>query len=250
MSKPTHWSNVAKWYNHAVGHSGHYYHQHVIFPQLKQLYQPKPGQTVLDLGCGQGVYARLLPKGIGYTGIDASEALIKTALKLDRDPAHQYLVADATKAIPVERNHYDFALSILALQNMADASSALSEMVRATKVGGTLILVLNHPAFRIPRQSSWEIDEHTKQQYRRLNRYLTPLEIPINAHPGNKQSSVTWSYHHPISYYTNALCQSGAVITALHEWVSDKTSQGRAQKMENRARLEFPLFLTIVAKKL
>lgn len=250
MSEPTtHWGKVSKWYDHLVGEQGHYYHDHVIFPNLKLISLPRKDDHVLDVGCGQGVYARILPKGVNYTGIDASTELIKTAAKHDPDPTHTYLVADVTKAIPSPSDTYDLTLSILALQNMADARSAIQEMARVTKRGGTIILVLNHPAFRIPRQSSWGIDAVSKQQYRRLNLYLSSLEIPINAHPGKAHGPVTWSYHHPISYYTSALTASDCALTGLYEWVSDKASQGSARKMENRARAEFPLFLCLKAKK-
>lgn len=249
MSAPTHWGKVAKWYDHLVGPQGHYYHDHVIFPNLKKLYLPQKTDKILDVGCGQGVYARILPKGVAYTGVDASTELIKIAKKQDTDPAHTYLVADVTKGIPTPSDAFDLTLSILALQNMVEGRGAIQEMARVTRPGGTLILVLNHPAFRIPRQSSWEIDPHNKSQYRRINRYLSPLEIPINAHPGQSSSPVTWSYHQPLSYYTQALCESGCVITGIHEWTSDKESVGKAKKMENRARAEFPFFLCIMARK-
>lgn len=245
----TSWGKVAPWYNKLVGSAGHYYHEKVIFPNLKKLYQPKSGDKVLDVGCGQGVYGRLLPSNIEYTGIDLSKELIIEAKKLDHSKNHSYFVADATDALPVESDRYDLAISILALQNMKDARRAIAEMARAVKLGGKIILVLNHPAFRIPRQSSWGVDEKNKLEYRRINRYLSSLEVPINAHPGLKNSPITWSYHQPISYYTEALASSSCTINNLYEWVSDKESQGKAKRMENRARSEFPLFMTLQATK-
>ncbi|TXH02779.1 MAG: class I SAM-dependent methyltransferase, partial [Candidatus Moraniibacteriota bacterium] len=181
QNNKTSWGKVAPWYNKLVGSTGHYYHEKVIFPNLKKIYQPKNNDKVVDVGCGQGVYGRLLPSGVEYTGIDLSKELIGEAKKLDRTKSHSYFVADVTRAIPVASYSYDLAISILALQNMKDAAAAIKEMARAVKVGGKIILVLNHPAFRIPRQSSWGIDEKNKLEYRRINRYLSPLEIPINA---------------------------------------------------------------------
>lgn len=246
----TSWGKVASWYDKIVGSTGHYYHEHVIFPQLKKILIPKSGDKILDIGCGQGVYAKLLSPSVAYVGIDLAKELITKARLSDKSRSHEYYVADATKPLPVAEASFDYSLSILALQNMRNPQSAIMNMVKVLKPGGTLVLVLNHPAFRIPRQSSWGIDEGSKLEYRRVNRYLTPLEIPINAHPGQKNSPVTWSYHHPISFYVQSLTSEGCVITGLEEWVSDKESEGKAKKMENRARAEFPLFLTIVAKKI
>jgi SAM-dependent methyltransferase len=36
----------------------------------------EPGDTLLDLACGDGALADFLPEGIGYRGVDASEAMV------------------------------------------------------------------------------------------------------------------------------------------------------------------------------
>ncbi|MFS8563077.1 MAG: hypothetical protein LVR00_01585 [Rhabdochlamydiaceae bacterium] len=119
------------------------------------------------------------------------------------------------------------------------------------KPQGKLLIVLNHPCFRIPRQSSWGVDEPKKLQYRRIDRYLSPLKIPIQTHPGKQHDSQeTWSFHHPLSDYTRWLQEAGFTIEIIEEWISDKTSTGGHAKMENRSRAEFPLFLAILACKL
>jgi len=249
-SKNTSWSPVAKWYGGIVGDSGHYFHQHVILPRLQSLLAPKARETVLDIGCGQGVYARTLPHNVDYTGVDFSKELIAQAKSLTKNSRHVYYLADATKGLPVPEGSFDHAISILALQNMKNAQSAILNIGLALKTGGEFVMVLNHPSFRIPRQSSWGKDDAQKLEYRRVNRYLSPLEIPINAHPGLSDSPVTWSYHHPLEYYVKALKLAGLVITDLEEWTSDKVSVGKAARAENRARSEFPLFLAVKALKI
>lgn len=256
QSKNTSWSPVAKWYTGIVGDTGHYFHEHVIFPRLKSLLDPKGGESVLDVGCGQGVYARTLSHNVEYTGIDVSKELIIEAKRFTlstpkgSQPKRNYYVADATKGLPVPAETFDHAVSILAIQNMRDGASAIANIAVALKHGGDLVIVLNHPSFRIPRQSSWGKDESQKLEYRRVNRYLTPLEIPINAHPGLADSPMTWTYHQPLSYYVKAFKSAGMVVTDIEEWTSDKVSVGSSAKGENRARSEFPLFMTIRAVKI
>lgn len=249
-SKNTSWSPVAKWYSGIVGEGGHYFHEHVILPNLKSLVDPKGGESVLDVGCGQGVYARTLPHNVEYTGVDVSKDLIQEAKKLTKNVKQVYYVADATKGLPVPSSSFDHAVCILAIQNMKDGSAMIHNVAATLNQGGDFTIVMNHPSFRIPRQSSWGKDEAQKLEYRRVNRYLTGLEIPINAHPGLSDSPMTWTYHQPLSYYTKALKAAGMLISDIEEWTSDKVSVGKSAKGENRARAEFPLFLAIKAVKI
>jgi SAM-dependent methyltransferase len=248
QQKNTSWEKVSKWYSDKTKDGGHYYHQQVILKKLTPLLGLSPTSNVLDLGCGTGVLAHVVPNEARYTGIDNSPSLIQSARAWDKSPRHSYVVADATSsfAAPTNCTHACFLLS---LQNMKDPAAAIQNAAQHLINGGALIIVLNHPAFRIPRQSSWEIDPNNKLQYRKINRYLSPLEIPITMHPGQSDSPVTWSYHYPISAYTKFLNDAGFVIEALEEWTSDKESVGKAARMENRAREEFPMFLAIRAVK-
>lgn len=245
----TSWNEVGKWYNEAVGQKGHYYHEHVIFPKLLPLLHLQPGYKLLDLGCGQGVLARQLPEGGEYWGIDAANSLISAAQKQGGRHQH-FLLGDATKALSLKQKDFTHATCILALQNMEHGENAVKNAAHHLRVGGTFTIVLNHPAFRIPRQTSWETDPKNQMQYRRVNAYRQPQRIPITAHPGKTQSPVTWSFHHPLQDYTTWLRQAGFAVTHLEEWISDKESEGKAAKAENRSRLEIPLFLCIHAVKL
>ena len=76
------------------------------------------------------------------------------------------------------------------------------------------------------------------------------MEIPVNTNPSDRNSEVTWSYHYPLSEYSKMLKNCNFVIKEIQEWTSDKESEGKFAKMENRGRSEFPLFLTIVATKI
>ena len=127
----------------------------------------------------------------------------------------------------------------------------MKELARVLKKGGRAVLVINHPAFRIPRQTSWGWDESKKMQYRRVDGYMSDAKIPIEMHPGMKDSSITWSFHHPLSVYVEAIGRAGLAVDGMQEWVSPKTSTfGPKAKAENRTRAEIPLFLAMRVRKL
>ncbi|MBS0630007.1 MAG: class I SAM-dependent methyltransferase [Verrucomicrobia bacterium] len=246
----TSWESSAKWYDEAVGEKGHYYHEHVIFPNLLRLMglAKTSDPKVLDVACGQGILARQLPKGVIYTGIDISPSLIQSAKEKADKKHHRFLVQDATLQMVLPERDFTHATVILALQNIEGVLQVLKNIHRHLIPGGKLFIVLNHPCFRIPRQSSWGIDEAKKLQYRRVDCYLSPLEIPIQTHPGKNDAVQTLSFHHPLMSYTKWLKEAGFVILEIEEWISDKKSTGAKARMENRSREEFPLFLTLVCK--
>lgn len=244
----TSWQKVSKWYGSIVGEKGHFYHQKLIIPRTLKLLGLKAGDRLLDVACGQGVLSRRLFETVKYVGIDASSNLIDEAKSLDANKLHRYLVRDATKSFGFSET-FNKAAIILALQNIKEPEKTIHHISEVMEKGGKLVIVLNHPCFRIPRQSSWEEDKTNKMQYRRINRYMTPIKIPINAHPGEENSPLTWSFHHPLEDYTNYLFGNGFLIEKIEEWISEKKSDGKAAKMENRAREEFPMFMTILAVK-
>ena len=247
------WESVSGWYNKVVGEKGHYYHENVILPELKKILSPslpKDG-SLLDLACGQGILSRHIPKEITYLGVDASTSLIQSAKRLTKNKLHQFQVADLTKNIKFAKTDFDACTIILALQNIPGPLAVMKTASSHLKKEGLFILILNHPCFRIPRQTSWEVDELKKMQDRRVDRYMSSLTIPIQAHPSQGEKSVnTWTYHHNLSDYTKMLKEAGFVIESLDEWCSDKQSTGGKAKMENRSREEIPMFLAIIAKKL
>jgi SAM-dependent methyltransferase len=247
----TSWQGVSKWYQESVGESGHYYHQHIVIPGVLKLLDLKSGSSLLDLACGQGVLERAVKVPISYTGFDAAGGLIAQAERQKKDPSHVFAVTDVTKPLPlVPGKVFSHAACVLALQNMEKPAGLFEQMATHLAPGGTGVIVINHPSFRIPRQSSWGIDESNKLQYRRVNLYTSPIKVPITAHPGQQSTVVTWSFHEPLSAYVSMIVSQGLVIDALEEWVSDKQSEGKAAKMENRGRSEFPLFLALRVRRL
>lgn len=249
-NKNTSWEKVGGWYNKTVGEKGSYYHEHVVIPNVLKLLNLHSGDNILDCACGQGILGRSLPSKVRYTGIDIAPTLVSYAKAKDPTKIHTYITGDITRSLPVG-DDFTHAAILLALQNIEHPEIVFQSLSAHLKLNGTVVMVINHPCFRIPRQSSWEIDEQSKLQYRRINRYMSPLSIPVSMHPGSKPGETTWSFHFSLSAYVAMIVSAGFVIDALEEWTSDKESErGKTGKMENRARAEFPLFLAIRARKI
>lgn len=242
--------DVAKWYDALVGERGSDFQREIVFPGVLRLLDLKKGHTLLDVACGQGAFCREAQRiGAQVTGLDASEDLLSAARR--QAGGVRYVAGDALRlAGAVPASAFDAVTCMLAMQNMDPLAPVLEGCARALRPEGHLVLVMTHPAFRIPRQSGWGWDEGRKLAYRRVDHYLSPLKVPIQTHPGANPSLVTWTFHRPLEAYVKAITAAGLLVDGIEEWASHKTSQpGARGKAENRAREEIPLFLAIRAVK-
>lgn len=239
----TSWKDSSQWYDKLVSKEGHYYHKNVILPRLMKMLKLKETSRLLDLACGQGILARMVD--CDYLGIDIAKPLIQKAKAQTKDK--RFKVHDLTKPIELKET-FSHAVIMLALQNIADPLAVLKTASDHLEDGGMFVVIMNHPCFRVPRQTHWGWDE--KIQYRRIDSYMSSLEIPIKMHPGKKDSDVTTSFHMPLSKLTKLFAKAGFVIELLDEWVSDKKSEGGRAKIEDRARKEIPMFLACKLRKL
>ena len=247
--KQTSWGNVAEWYEGMLKQEGTY-QKELILPNLLRLMEIEKGEVILDVACGPGFFAReFFKKSAKVIGADISGELIKLAR--ENSPTEiEYNVAPADNLGFLKRESVDKITIVLALQNIENAKDTLSECARVLKKDGKLFLVLNHPAFRIPKESEWGWDEERKVRYRRIDRYISELQTKIQMHPGDAPEKYTLSFHRPLQFYFKALQKAGFRVGRLEEWTSHKESESGPRKAaEDMARKEIPLFLFLEATK-
>jgi ubiquinone/menaquinone biosynthesis C-methylase UbiE len=274
---------VAQWYHETVEDKGSY-QRDLILPNVIRLLDIKKGETVLDLACGEGFFARRYANnGASVVGVDVASELIDIARKSGavssqaplgntrdkqsdgkvKEENPKYYVAGAD-AIPfVADNSIDKITIILALQNIENVTGVFKECSRVLKTGGKLLLVINHPAFRVPKASGWgwassaNSKEKTAKsgeeavQYRRIDKYMSELREKIDMAPGTAASEHTISFHRPLQYFVKLLGKVGLAVINMEEWVGNRKSQpGPRAGAEDKARAEIPLFMMLEVKKI
>lgn len=272
MIKSTSWGNAADWYDNLLEKDENSYQRKLILPNLIRLVEAKKGEVILDLACGQGFFAREFARlqmpgasapggqaktGAKIIGVDISSELIEIARHPEGAQRRhleggqvEYHVSSAEKLDFLKDQTVDKVLIVLSLQNIENANEVIEEVGRVLKPKGKLCLVLNHPAFRMPKKSSWGWDDKSKVQYRRLEAYLSESKEAIQMHPGSNPREKTISFHRPLQFYFKALGKNGLFVSRLEEWSSNKISEpGPKKDAEDHARKEFPLFLFVEAVK-
>jgi 2-polyprenyl-3-methyl-5-hydroxy-6-metoxy-1,4-benzoquinol methylase len=101
----------------------------------------KPGGTVLDTGCGQGVLLRRLPKACysRYVGIDVSGSAVSVAQERG-DERSTFLAADCEEYSPAEQ--FDVIVFNEVLCCLRDPLRTVERYARSLNPGGLLLVSL------------------------------------------------------------------------------------------------------------
>lgn len=101
----------------------------------------RPGDTVLDVGCGPGSITADLARHVGPTGsvlgVDSAPVVVAAAAAEHRAPNLRFAVQDV-RALAVPDASYDVVLAHQVLQHLADPVSALLELRRVVRPGGLI----------------------------------------------------------------------------------------------------------------
>jgi ubiquinone/menaquinone biosynthesis C-methylase UbiE len=107
----------------------------------------RPGDAILEVGCGSGVLARWLARRTAganrVTGIDINPYLLHEADALARQDGVQDAIEfrdGNAESLPFTDNSFDVVMSVTVIEE-ADADRMLAEMVRVTKPGGRVAVI-------------------------------------------------------------------------------------------------------------
>jgi len=104
----------------------------------------KDVDLILDVGCGSGFVTRdiaHLTKG-RVIGIDGSKSLIKVSKKVLKDYNSAHLFIGNGQKLPFKNNSFDIVTCNLVLMWADDPQKVVNEMMRVTKVGGSVLASL------------------------------------------------------------------------------------------------------------
>ena len=139
-----------RWAEEGRGEEMEKHHLSITEQTLRRM-ELRPGERVLDLGCGAGWASRILarlvgdgPEGHGQVvGVDISDEMIRRARAASRDFDNLMFVWGSAQQLPWEENFFDKVLSVESFYYYADQDRALHELFRVMAPRGRLFILIN-----------------------------------------------------------------------------------------------------------
>lgn len=222
------WKSSAKAWIADMGETGDFGRQYVLdAPLVARLRTLTKGVAALDVGCGEGRFCRILrAEGFVPVGLDPTEELLVAARA--RDPNGRY-VAGRAEALDFPDASFGLVVSCLSLIDIEHADTAIAEMTRVLKPGGTL-LVANLTGFSTARaHDGWQRDLLGRRTHFAMDRYL---EARSSWESWRGISIVNW--HRPLSDYMRWFLGAGLILTHFDE---PRATGGEPAKAERYNRV-------------
>lgn len=220
------WDHNAQVWDERMGDEGNDFVNTLIWPATQRMLPLESGQHVLDIACGNGLYARKLAAlGLHVTAFDFSPAMVEHARRRTADygdlvDCHVVDATDTDALLALGEGAFDAAICQMALFDMAEISPLLATLPRLLKPDAPFVFSLMHPCFNSPfttfnaEMEDREGDIVTTYSIK-VSGYQTPGMAWGAAIPG--QSKPHLYFHRPLQEIFGAFFAAGFVIDALEE---------------------------------
>lgn len=219
------WDEKAAFWDAGMG-DGNAFQRVLVGPSAERLLAVQPGQRVLDLACGNGVFTRRLAQlGARVIGVDFSQAFVDlaSAKSTEYDGRIEYRQVDATdeaQMLALGEESFDAVVCNMAIMDMPAVDPLMRSVARLLKPGGPFVFSVPHPAFNSNdvRLGMEEEDRDGRLVETRYLRVTTYLRVPPGKGMGMPgEPAPHWYFHRPLNELFNAGFAAGFVLDGLEE---------------------------------
>ena len=223
------WNRNADFWDERMG-EGNEFHKFLIEPTQLGLLSLSAGERVLDIGCGNGQFARKMASlGCEVVAVDAAPRMIENARR--RTPADaeyagrlRYDVVDASDEsamLALGERGFDVAVCTMALMDIASIEPIARTVRLLLKSNGRFVFSVMHPCFNSTdgfRQTMEQEDrdgEFVERWSVSVTRYIEPHRHKGLAMRG--QPKPQNYFHRPLSSLLGVFFNAGFVVDAIEE---------------------------------
>jgi 2-polyprenyl-3-methyl-5-hydroxy-6-metoxy-1,4-benzoquinol methylase len=198
----------------------------LVGPASKRLLNLQQGENVLEIACGNGVFARRMAQlGVSIVATDFSEKLLERARARTSEHADriEYRLVDAThedEIIALGQQRFDAAICNMAIMDMSEIDPLMRGIRQVLKRNGRFVFSLMHPCFNTMATTLCveETDNNgdlTTTSSIKIAKYLHLTHQKGLGIIG--QPAPHYYFHRPLHTLFNACFQAGFVLDGLEE---------------------------------
>ncbi len=230
------WEKKAAFWDETMG-EGNAFQRVLIGPATERLLEVRPGETVLDVACGNGVFSRRLAElGASVVATDFSEKFIELArARTERagyGDAVEYLVADATdeeRMFALGEGRFDATVCNMALMDMPSIDPLMRVLRRLLKPEGRFVFSVQHPAFN--SNAVRLVLEEEDREGTLVETYSIKVTGYLHVPPGKGagmpgEPAPHPYFHRSLSELFGACVEAGFVIDGMEEPSFPKPEEG------------------------
>jgi 2-polyprenyl-3-methyl-5-hydroxy-6-metoxy-1,4-benzoquinol methylase len=181
------WNANAAYWDERMG-EGNDFVESLIWPSAQRMLALQPGERVLDIACGNGLYARKMAAlGAEVVAFDFADEMIARAAAHPAPPAGSigYRALDGTDEaalLALGERSFDAAACMMALFDMAEIGPLMRGAARLLRPGGRFVFSILHPCFNssyVVRSADEEDREGTivTSYWLKLRGYMTSRAV-------------------------------------------------------------------------
>ena len=147
------WDDNAAFWDEKMGAAGNLTQRTLVGPAAERLLDLKPGETVLEIACGNGVFTRRMAElGARVVASDFAEKMLaharaRSAEYADRIEYRRIDATDESQILALGARRFDAAICNMAMMDMSAIEPLLSGLSQVLKPGGRFVFSVTHPCF-------------------------------------------------------------------------------------------------------
>ncbi|MGI8538483.1 MAG: class I SAM-dependent methyltransferase [Rubrobacteraceae bacterium] len=217
------WDAKASFWDENMG-DGNLFQNTLVGPATERLLEVKPGESILEVACGNGVMSRRLAAlGANVVATDFSENFLERAKARDTENI-KYRLVDATDESELlalgDTGSFDSAVCNMALMDMAAIEPLTRALAKLLEPNGRFVFSVPHPCFN--SNATTMLAEMDDDDGELSTKYSVKISGYLDVPPGKGagmpgEPNPHYYFHRPLHELLGACFEAGFVMDAVEE---------------------------------
>lgn len=217
------WDRNAAFWDDQMGADGNRFHLTLTRPAVERLLGDVAGQRVLEIACGNGLFARrLADRGADVVATDGAPGMIERARARSSAPIDYRCVdaAEPAQLAALGRDAFDAVICNMALMDMAEIDPLAAALPALLRRPGRFVFSITHPCFNTTgMRMTHELEFDGAQRIERagvvVTRYSTPAVEEGIAIEGQPYTQLY--FDRPLHALLEPFFSAGLVLDGIEE---------------------------------